>query len=329
MAGSRGTKGLFIQGVWNCAVIALRDCPQSICKPRSQARTMEDGVRYVPFLCVSCTSSILSHLPVRTCNKPPGKQCKFFLWDDDAPARENSAVASMATPPTSSRKRTHSISSGLDKYHSVKVKEEYDPDEVFTQTEMPSKAAKVANFSTPVTNRRTLLWEAEQSSSAPIQEPHTPQTEPRTQGDFINSRASMTGASPYPSSAASQDNAHHIGTPYSTPRTSINRTPNLSQDEGVEEQGLVNDAFDLLQKFSIRLPNQTQEELKALLTKHVKRTEGYKRGREVTRLTVKAKDAKITELTYRVSTLEAELEAEKAMVKHLQWEAQNQTSSFD
>jgi hypothetical protein len=37
----------------------------------------------------------------------------------------------------------------------------------------------------------------------------------------------------------------------------------------------------------------------------------------------KAKDAKITELTYRINTLEANLEAEKALVKHLQWEAEN------
>lgn len=232
----------------------------------------------------------------------------------------------MATPRISSRKRTRSISSDLDKYRSVKVKEEYDPGEVFAQTEAPSKAAKIANFSTPVTNRR---WEAEQSNSAAVHGLRTPQTEPRAQGDFANSRVPMAGSNPYPSSAASQDDAHHVGTPYSTPRALINRTPNSSQKEGAEEQDLVNDAFDLLQKSSIRLPNHTQEELKALLTKHMKRTEGYKRGRDVTRFTIKAKDAKITELTYRVSTLEAELEAEKAMVKHLQWEAQNQTADFD
>lgn len=47
------------------------------------------------------------------------------------------------------------------------------------------------------------------------------------------------------------------------------------------------------------------------------------------RATVKAKDARIAELTYRIGTLEAELEAEKAMVKHLEWEAQSDASGFD
>jgi hypothetical protein len=88
---------------------------------------------------------------------------------------------------------------------------------------------------------------------------------------------------------------------------------------------LVRDVFGLLQDAAIRLAPDTEGELKNLLSKHAKNSEGYKRGRDVIRTTVKAKDAKITELTYRVSTLEAELEAEKAMVKHLQWEAGEQS----
>lgn len=77
----------------------------------------------------------------------------------------------------------------------------------------------------------------------------------------------------------------------------------------------------MLQEGSVRLAADTQAGLKDLLSKHAKSAEGFRRGRDVIRSTVKAKDAKITELTYRVSTLEAELEAEKAMMKHLQWEA--------
>lgn len=87
---------------------------------------------------------------------------------------------------------------------------------------------------------------------------------------------------------------------------------------------LVHDVFGLLQEASVQFNAQTENALKDMLSKHARSAEGYRRGRDVIRTTVKAKDAKITELTYRVSTLEAELEAEKAMVKHLQWEAHDE-----
>jgi hypothetical protein len=88
----------------------------------------------------------------------------------------------------------------------------------------------------------------------------------------------------------------------------------------------VRDVFDLLQDNHVRLTAGTQVDLKDLLSRHTKNVEGLRRGRDVSRSAIKAKEAKITELTYRVSTLEAELEAEKAMVKHLQWEAGSQDS---
>ncbi len=90
-------------------------------------------------------------------------------------------------------------------------------------------------------------------------------------------------------------------------------------------EDVVKEVFDILQTSNVRLPEHTEKELRSLLGRHVKNTEGYKRGRDVIRSTVKAKEAKITELTYRINTLEAELEAEKAIVKHLQWEAQDES----
>jgi hypothetical protein len=42
--------------------------------------------------------------------------------------------------------------------------------------------------------------------------------------------------------------------------------------------------------------------------------------REISRLALKAKDAKIAELQHRIETLQAELETERAIVKHLRWE---------
>ena len=42
--------------------------------------------------------------------------------------------------------------------------------------------------------------------------------------------------------------------------------------------------------------------------------------RDISRLALKAKDAKIVELSRRADTLEAELETERAIVRHLRWE---------
>jgi hypothetical protein len=80
----------------------------------------------------------------------------------------------------------------------------------------------------------------------------------------------------------------------------------------------VRDVFGLLQHGSVTLPSTTETELQALLAKHSRSAEGYRKGREVSRKIIVAKEAKITELTYRIGTLEAELEAEKATVEYLQ-----------
>jgi hypothetical protein len=195
--------------------------------------------------------------------------------------------------------------------------------------DMPSKAAKMTKSSTPATKRRNLPWDGDQSSSMAGYGLQTPQTERKIQGKQLDQRLATAGDSPFPSSAASQHSTHQVATPYSTPYTYFDGTPNPSQSKSVVDQDLVGGVFGLLQESSIRLPDHTEQKLRALLTRHAKRTEGFKRARDVIRLTVKAREAKIAEFTYRISTLEAELEAEKAMVEHLQWEARNQTSDFD
>lgn len=42
--------------------------------------------------------------------------------------------------------------------------------------------------------------------------------------------------------------------------------------------------------------------------------------RNISRLSIKAKDAKISELEHRLASLEAELETQKAISAHLKWE---------
>ena len=47
--------------------------------------------------------------------------------------------------------------------------------------------------------------------------------------------------------------------------------------------------------------------------------------RDISRLALKAKDARSIELARRIDTLEAELETERAIVRHLRWQTEVET----
>jgi polyhydroxyalkanoate synthesis regulator phasin len=188
-----------------------------------------------------------------------------------------------------------------------------------TEVETPSKAAKTSDFATPAISRRKLPWQLEQPTSSTAHGLQTPQSDRKTASDPFASKQPAQKGSLFTPSKINEDDSHQTATP-----SSSFETPTPSRFRNAEADSLVQDVLVLLQESNVYLSAQTQNDLRGLLSKHAKSAEGYRRGRDVIRTTVKAKDAKITELTYRVSTLEAELEAERAMVKHLQWEAQDE-----
>jgi hypothetical protein len=186
-----------------------------------------------------------------------------------------------------------------------------------TAVETPSKAVKTSEYATPST-RRKLPWQIDRPTPSSGIGLQTPQTGKRTAVDPFNTRLPTPGgALATPSRLHAFDDENNQT---ATPSSSF-ETPTPNRFRNVLPDDLVQHVFDLLQDGNVRLAADTKTELQDLLSKHAKSAEGFMRGRDVIRSTVKAKDAKITELAYRVSTLEAELEAEKAMVKHLQWEA--------
>lgn len=184
-----------------------------------------------------------------------------------------------------------------------------------TAVETPHKAVKTSEYATPATTRRKLPWQIDQPAKTETGL-QTPQTDKKAPLDPFNTRLNTPGKALTPLRTTEMDVA-------ATGPSSV-ETPTPSRFRNIAPDDLARDVFDLLRDGNIRLGADTQSDLKDLLSKHAKSAEGFKRGRDVIRSTVKAKDAKITELTYRVSTLEAELEAERAMVKHLQWEAGDQ-----
>jgi hypothetical protein len=323
------------------AILVSRRCTL---RSRKTAQTRANGVCLDPLLRAVRISSILElTATVRSCQKQQSDEsrCKFFLWDTDAHNREAAALsnnsrtetrhAEPATPSRrqpsppppytietgtsgANRKRSRTIVDLDDDYGLDQADDEFNNelDHVMTQVETPSKVVKTSEFATPAT-RRKLPWQKDQSAATGLQ---TPQTGGRASMDPFNTRLTATGVA----QSTPTRNDHQDGTPQIATPSSSFETPTPGRFRNVSAEDLARDVFGLLQDSSVRLTSETENELKGLLSRHAKSAEGSRRGRDVLRTTVRAKDAKIAELTYRVNTLEAELEAEKEMKKHLQWE---------
>ncbi|KAJ4987393.1 hypothetical protein SVAN01_07131 [Stagonosporopsis vannaccii] len=311
-------RGLFVEGVWHCD-----------CTPRQPANHFEvkkpgpNQGKWCKFQDAMCT-----------CQKQQDdkSRCKFFLWDSDAHPREATALArnSRTEPPIAgpkapkrcitpplytfgrdsgepSRKRDRTASVGLTDEYGFEASQDFgnELDHVMAAVETPRKAVRTTEVTTPST-KRVLPWSKENQEAINLSGLQTPQTSHTTPADPSPSglRKSLLAPS-RPLGSVSPDE---------TP------TPNRFKDSGKDE--LVQDVLALLRDAGIRFGAMLENDLKVLVSKRTKTAEGLRRGRDVARSTIKARDAKITELGYRISTLEAELEAERALVKHLQWEVE-------
>jgi hypothetical protein len=168
--------------------------------------------------------------------------------------------------------------------------------------ETPRKAAKTESYMTP---RRRLPWE----SLTGIPTPST-KGKGREQDDstiFTRSR-----------NKREEDSSQTL-----SPGSPLFNTPTPSRFKDMSADSLVEEVFNLLDDHSVQLSNEAAAALKTLLTKHARRAEGNNRSKEVLRLRNKAEEAKVVELTHRNNTLQAELEAAKATVEHLNWEKEH------
>ncbi|KAJ8117251.1 hypothetical protein OPT61_g1506 [Boeremia exigua] len=309
-------RGLFVDGVWHC------DCDPR--QPANHFEVKKQGPNQGKWF--------------RTCQKQQDDKswCRFFLWDSEAHPREAAALADNsrteslhtktptkrpASPPPpymtglensrASRKRDRATSIDREDEYGFAVTKEAFKDElnhVMAAVETPRKAVKTSEIATPST-RRTLPWNKDESHGL-----QTPQSARAVQVDPSSCSAGKHLLTPSRSVGASHRTTTSSSSHCDTP------TPSRFKDVGGDD--LTHDVFSLLQDAGVKLDATAGIDLKVLLSKHTKSAEGLKRGREIARSSIKARDAKITELSYRISTLEAELEAEKALVKHLQWEVE-------
>jgi hypothetical protein len=182
------------------------------------------------------------------------------------------------------------------------------------RVETPCKAVKTSEFSTPPTRRR-LPWQMDKTETLGTYGLQTPQTGHRTPNNPFAPGLATPQFDPL-----GTPSRHQSATPSSSAET-----PTPQRFKNIDEDDLVRDVFGFLQIHGVQLSPTTGTDLTTLLAKHSRAAEGYKRGREVSRKIIVAKEAKVTELTYRIATLEAELEAERATVEYLQQEEDPQS----
>ena len=140
----------------------------------------------------------------------------------------------------------------------------------------------------------------------------TPQTDRRPLEDPFAPRHRGYGSSLFTPSRIEVNQTQQTVTPsssYEAPTPSRPRD-NLARD-------LEQDVFDLLAESNVECGTYLKTELKRILSIHANKATGFRMGRDLNQATVKAREAKVTELTHQISTLDAELVAEKAKVTNL------------
>ncbi|RDW95252.1 hypothetical protein BP5796_01015 [Coleophoma crateriformis] len=294
-------KGLFSDGVWHCD-----------CDPRLPAS----------YFIVKKTGPNRGR-GFYTCQEPKGTGCGFFLWEESATPREmrtvlensrsepESAMEPAPPPPAKRQKRvldsqsTASTDSDNDDEFGDFPLSPADVQEVIAVAERnsaypetPRKPARTDYMATPSTKRKrdeakTLLTPVTSHGGDSFMTPSTS----RLKG-ILWDRNEQSGAS---SSTAML--------------TPANGGDGRSEDARGEGYELTEEAMDILRNEAIS--NQSSSALRQLLNKFALRASGVARGREITRVALKTKDAKIAELQQRISTLESEREMDKAVIRRL------------
>ena len=101
----------------------------------------------------------------------------------------------------------------------------------------------------------------------------------------------------------------------------VTPTPSRFRDALAEtpsrQHNFATQVFSLLNAYDVTLPAKLTSELGDILNAHELRTQGVIKGRDITRLALKARDAKVVELEARIARLEADRELR---VESLKWE---------
>lgn len=194
--------------------------------------------------------------------------------------------------------------------------------------ETPRKAAKTGVFSTPATTvekKRTIPWL--QASTAGHPTPQTPTTSTRLKLNEVTtpSKPPLQSFPPIPEPTYAPTPTLRATNPESNTKSPSppTRKKDALSNPADSSSSLTTEALATLS--SISIPSEVLSNLRGVLSKHDLKAQGVLKGRDISRLALKAKDAKILELHARIASLEAEREVDKTIIRGLRWEGENNT----
>ena len=249
-----------------------------------------------------------------TCQKHEGERCGFFLWEDDAKPRMDSAVLNNSTTersfdvkkevetPQQGKKRklpweqsgerqnsnvTEDVDFGMSDEGEEALSQVAIRQETIQAPETPRKAQKIAPFETPSFKVRGAVDQ-----------------------DVIRNGLPTPGTTPHVTRKADVLPESGLDTPTPTRmRDALSITPG--------EDALSDKTFKLLALFDLQLDTRASIALRQLLESEARRYQGIAKGRDAARAAIQIRDARIAELTGRIEQLVQENESNKALLKHL------------
>jgi hypothetical protein len=199
-------------------------------------------------------------------------------------------------------------------------------DSVAPPPETPRKAIKTGVYATPATTvekKRNLPWLQDKLGTASV--PKTPSVLASHQNEYLDSPSKQSSKTlppipeqPYPPTPTLQANTPDI---YSKSFSNQGRYKDALANPPDGTSVLTNEVLAALS--DTRVPEDVLATLRGTLSKHDLKFQGVVKGRDISRLALKAKDAKIVELQARVASLEAERELDRGVIRSLRWEGEN------
>lgn len=177
--------------------------------------------------------------------------------------------------------------------------------------ETPHKAQKQGVYATPGTTavKRRLPWEAV---------PTTPAGRSNDSDSYFDSPSKRAAQAPSPGLEP-----HTPAAPPSL-RSAASPSPPMRYKDALHnpEDSDVSMTHDVMQALAtVKVPADVLENLRSICVKHDLKYQGVIKGRDMSRVATKAKDAKIAELHARIASLQAEWEVERSLNGMRKWES--------
>ncbi|CZT00467.1 uncharacterized protein RAG0_08505 [Rhynchosporium agropyri] len=302
-------KGYFADGVWHC------NCSPRL--PASNFQVKKDGPNTGRWF--------------YTCQQPKESSCGFFLWKEDAVGREMTAVMAnsrsepdtvrgMARIPTSRIEAENKFTDDNDDFGkwSSSPKEESKlaqpiarAESATPSPETPRKVGRTEGFLTPGSKRKF-----DEANALP-----TPSSGVRSSAQLNTAREDEdVFKTPNVGSSGTWDGHQPFGlrSPSCTPTPGRYREATDASDAPSQ---IAHNNYDITDEVlgvlkDQNLDDDTTTNLKKLLIRHAMKISGIAKGRDITRVALKAKDTKIAELQQKISALEAQREMDKTVIRH-------------